>query len=101
MVLKMNYYQKQNYLEAFNYFTKGANRLDKNCLYHLGVCYSKGQGTYVDMQKAIYYFELASRHGDNRSLYNLFVIYSKGIGVAVDLEKAKTYQEKYENSKKL
>ena len=95
------YYQKQDYLSAFSYFEKGANLLDKNSLYHLGICYSKGQGTYLDMQKAIYYFELAVKQGDYRPLYNLSVIYEKGIGVSVDLDKSKKLLEKYENIKNL
>lgn len=95
------YYQDEKYLEAFSYFEKGANKLNKNSLYHLGICYSKGQGTYLDMQKAIYYFELAAKHGDDKSLYNLTIIYERGIGVTADKEKSRLYLERYQNYKKL
>ena len=93
------YYQKKQYLEAFDYFTKGANKLDKNALYHLGICYSKGEGTYLDIQKAIKYFELAIKQGDEHSLYNLALIYREGIGVNKDIEKSENYMKRYENIK--
>ncbi len=94
------YYKNNDCLNAFNYFTKGANILDKNALYHLAICYSKGEGTYRDAQKAIYYFELAAKQGNPKALYNLYLIYENGIGVNKDSAKAKSYLDKYENSKK-
>ena len=93
------YYQDGDYYKAFTYFEKGANLFDLEAIYHLAICYAKGQGTALDNKKAIYYYEIGEKNNHPKCIYNLAIHYQKGIGVNVDLEKANMLFKKYQELK--
>lgn len=65
---------------------------DGDILNNLGIIYSDGVETDIDMDKAIKYFEKAIHCGNNLARCNLADIYRKGIGgVPVDYELAFNY----------
>lgn len=65
---------------------------DADILNNLGIIYSEGVDTDIDMKKAIYYFEMAMQFGDMLARCNLADIYRKGTGgVPVNYEVAFNY----------
>ena len=90
------YYQRKDYLTAFSYFEKGANLFDVEAIYHLAICYAKGQGTGMDSVKAVHYYEIGENHNHAKCIYNLAFHYKNGIGVKKDEEKANQLLAKYE-----
>ena len=94
------FYQKKDYLKAVSYFKKGANLFDLESIYHLGICYAKGQGVTLDCVKAINYYEIGANANHLKCIYNLATHYQKGIGVQIDTEKANQLFAKYERLSK-
>ena len=94
------YYQRKDYFTAFTYFEKGANLFDMEAVYHLAICYAKGQGTNIDNVKAIHYYEIGENHSHAKCIYNLAFHYKNGIGVKKDEEKANQLLIKYEQLNK-
>ena len=90
------YYQNSDFKNAVTYFQKGANIFDSESIYHLGICYAKGQGVGRDFKKAIYYYEISANHNHLKSIYNLAMHYQKGLGVRNDLKKANDLLLKYD-----
>lgn len=88
------YYQDGDYVEAVKYFTNGAKKLDPEALYHLGICYSKGQGLPMDTSKAIYYYELGAAQNHTKCIKNLIFHYEKGVGVMINTRKVEIYKNK-------
>ena len=88
------YYRDEEYFEAVKYFTLGANKLDPEAIYHLGVCYSKGQGVPQDIRKAVYYYELGASANHIKCMKNLILHYEKGVGVMINTKKADYYKKK-------
>lgn len=94
------YYQMEEYYEAFKYFSLGSEILDYDCIYHLAICYSKGQGVSQDIPKAIYYYEIGANNNHVGCIYNLAIHYQNGIGVSVNLDRANQLFEMYSKLKK-
>ena len=90
------YYQRKEYMLALSYFEKGANLFDVDAIYHLAICYAKGQGTSMDNVKAVHYYEIGYKHNHPKCIYNLAFHYKNGIGVKKDEEKASELLAKYE-----
>ena len=88
------YYQEKDYYQAFKYFSLGAKKLDPDALYHLGICYSKGEGVAQDIAKAIYYYDLGAGQNHEKCLKNLILHYEKGLGVPINLRKVEIYKNK-------
>ena len=89
------YYQSQMYEKAVEYFKKGVNVYDPQAMYHLAICFSKGEGVNQNIPEAIRYYELAANLNHLPSIYNLAMHYQKGIGVKVDENKANALLDKY------
>lgn len=53
---------------------------DGDILNNLGIIYSEGVETDIDMEKAIHYFEMAMQYGNVLARCNLADIYRKGTG---------------------
>ena len=90
------YYQIGEYYKAVEHFNLGAEKLDYDAIYHLAICYSKGQGVPLDIAKAIYYYEIGARNNHPGCIYNLAMHYEKGIGVQQNKEKSQLLLEKYQ-----
>ena len=84
----MIYYQNGECDLAVQYFQKAADLMDLDGIYHLAICYSKGQGVPMDEIKAVHLYEIAANNNHLKSIYNLAIHYQNGIGVEKDLDKA-------------
>ena len=93
------YYQNEEYYQAVINFQKGYEKLDYDAIYHLAICYSKGQGVPLDIAKAIYLYEIGANNNHLGCINNLIVHYENGIGVKQNLEKSKQLREKLERIK--
>ena len=93
------YYQLEQYDYAFSYFQKGSELLIPDSIYHLAICYSKGQGTRIDISKAIELYEKAIKYGHIGSIYNLALHYLNGVGVPKDAQKGNDLMKMYEDKK--
>ena len=86
-----------------SYFEKGKNAFDLDAIYHLAICYVKGQGVHTDIKKGLDLYEIGAKRNHAKCIYNLAIHYQKGIGVNVDLKKAgylfAKYQELSDNDK--
>uniref|UniRef100_UPI00358F2FBF DAP3-binding cell death enhancer 1-like isoform X1 n=1 Tax=Myxine glutinosa TaxID=7769 RepID=UPI00358F2FBF len=71
----------QDYKKAVKYLTLAAHNKDVTSMYHLGVCYERGHGLAVDLQKARECFEDAANEGHADALYNLAIFHQHGLGV--------------------
>ena len=90
------YYSKKDYLNAVHYFELGTNYFEPNAIYHLAICYSKGEGAHLDLQKAINLYEIGISKGHARCAYNLAFLYKNGLGVKIDDEKYENLMRKYQ-----
>ena len=89
------YYQRKEYQKAVKFFNDGANQFDLESIYHLAICYAKGEGVALDNMKAINYYEIGAKANHPKCIYNLALHYEKGIGVQIDKTKAKQLFDKY------
>ena len=71
------YYQLEEYRLAFEYFKKGSEIPLAESIYHLAICYSKGKGTSIDIQKAIKLYEKGVELNHLGCIYNLALHYLK------------------------
>ena len=91
-------YQLKEYVDAFSYFSIGAQSRDLDCLYYLGLCYATGLGVKQDFLKSRQYYEQGANLNEPRCLYNLSLYYRNGVGVAQNIPLAdKLYQQAIEN----
>ncbi|KAM5299612.1 death ligand signal enhancer [Ctenodactylus gundi] len=58
-----------NYVAAFSYFQKAADRGYSKAQYNLGLCHEHGRGTPRDRSKAILYYKLAASQGHSLAQY--------------------------------
>lgn len=93
------HYQLKKYDQAFFYFEKGSKIPIDDSIYHLAICYSKGQGTRIDISKAIELYQIGVEHNHPGSIYNLAIHYLNGIGVPKDIEKGNLLMKLYEEKK--
>lgn len=93
------YYQEEKYDLAFQYFEKGSEMNIVDSIYHLAICYSKGQGVFIDPSKAVELYKTAIKYDHIKSIYNLAIHYLNGIGVEKDIEKGNLLLKQYEEKK--
>ncbi|XP_006891187.1 PREDICTED: death ligand signal enhancer [Elephantulus edwardii] len=58
-----------DYLAAFSYFQKAADRGYNKAQYNVGLCYEHGRGTPRDLSKAVLYYQLAAGQGHSLARY--------------------------------
>jgi TPR repeat protein len=82
-------YDREDYEEAFKYWSKAAEQGDADAQLRLGFnCYTKGQGVSEDAMKAAYWYEKAADQGHADAQWILGHCCFKGIGVPQDYIKA-------------
>lgn len=86
--LGINYYNKQQYLEAFRAYKESAELGYANAQCDLGYLYDNGYGIRRDYIKAVKWYRKAAEQGNKIAQYDLGLCYRYGTGVAVDFEKA-------------
>ena len=78
----------QDYIQAFFWFTKAAEKGNMYSQNSLGICYLKGFGVEKDDEKSSYWFSKAVEQGATDAMCNLARAYFVGRGVAKDTKKA-------------
>ncbi|OWK11918.1 KIAA0141 [Cervus elaphus hippelaphus] len=58
-----------DYMAAFSYFQKAADRGYSKAQYNVGLCHEHGRGTPRDPSKAAFYYQLAASQGHNLAQY--------------------------------
>uniref|UniRef100_A0A8C2NQB0 DAP3-binding cell death enhancer 1 n=1 Tax=Capra hircus TaxID=9925 RepID=A0A8C2NQB0_CAPHI len=58
-----------DYMAAFSYFQKAADRGYSKAQYNVGLCHEHGRGTPRDPRKAAFYYQLAASQGHNLAQY--------------------------------
>jgi TPR repeat protein len=82
-----NYYiSVKDFVEAFKWNLKAANRGDSSSQYYLAIVYFKGyyEVGHVDYKKALYWFTLAAENGIKEAFKFLGRMYRDGLGVTED-----------------
>lgn len=83
-----------NKIEAYEWYSKGAELEESNCLFALGVYYFSGLGgCEQDYEKAVEYFQVSMECGNNLGYAFLANAYYGGKGVEQDVNKAMLYYE--------
>ena len=79
---------RQDYSQAFYWFTKGTERGNIDSMYGLAICYANGEGVEQDLNKAIILLTKAAELGSCRAMNSLGLRYRDGDGVEYDPERA-------------
>lgn len=82
---------KQDYDQAFAWFTRAANGGCPQAMYHLGMCSAKGYGTPVNPQLAAEWYRKSAERDDEDAMYELAKRYEEGLGVPADMNSAKRW----------
>jgi TPR repeat protein len=77
---------QQNYLEAFNWYKRAAQRQNPNPIaeYAIGKLYEEGHGVPKDTAEAVKWLRLASEHNNGDASFYLGDMYYQGTGVPAD-----------------
>src|SRR5690606_12315599 len=81
----------QNYKEAFNWYSKAAQKGNASANTNLGYMYQYGYGVRQNYEQALYLYQTAANMGDDIAMSNLGYMYSNGVGVAQDYLTALTW----------
>ena len=80
--------EKQNYVEAVNWFRKAAEQGNADGQSNLGLMYHKGQGVETNDTEAVRWFQKAAEQGDDTAQFYLGLLYDDGKGVPQDYAEA-------------
>ena len=84
----------ENNIKAFKYYEKAARNGLIKAYYNLGICYKKGIGVKIDIDKSLKCFKNAAIKNHAKSIYMVALFYEKGLSVEKDEKKAmKLYYE--------
>lgn len=84
----IQYYNQQNYEQAFQCFVKAQIQGVDEAPNYLGICYENGFGVDSNITKAIEYYEIGIKKGDAYAMVNLGCLYAKGLSGIKDEKKA-------------
>jgi hypothetical protein len=87
MLLGDNEYKSQP-ADAFHWYTQAADSKYPPAYGKVGLMYSNGAGTALDISKAIEYFKLGADAGDAAAQFSLGECYLRSNGVALDEKRA-------------
>ena len=83
------YYLKENYIDAFKYYSMAADSGDGGSLTWVAYLYENGKGVSKNLDKAKEYYEKAIDKNLPRAMILLGDMYKEGRGVPRDKEKAR------------
>lgn len=89
---------KQDYDQAFAWFTRAAANGCPQAMYHLGMCNAEGYGTPKNPGAALEWYKKSAAHGDEDAEYRVGDCYEKGIGTAPDRQEAIKWYRRAANS---
>ena len=90
----LGYGTEQNYMAAFEWFTKSAAAGNKFAQYSLGSLYFYGNGIAQSYEKAFEYYKLSADQDNAYACYETAKMLRDGIGVDKDTEQAEIYFQK-------
>ncbi|MBI3897166.1 MAG: sel1 repeat family protein [Gammaproteobacteria bacterium] len=90
----VSYYEDGDYAAAMNAWSGPASNGHARAQFNLGVIYAVGQGTPVNLARAIYWWEEAAEHGHVGAQFNLGLLYAHGQGVDKDISKARDWWQR-------
>lgn len=61
---------------------------NSTAMHNLGICYEKGSGITIDLEKAVHWYQKSAKTGNSIAMNVLGSCYEEGNEVAIDLEKA-------------
>lgn len=82
---------EQDYVQAFNWFSKSANAGNQYAQFSLGSLYYYGNGVEKGLGKAVYWYEKSADQGNAYAHYSLARMYHYGEFVEKDMDKAQHY----------
>ncbi len=85
---------RQDYDEAFRWFTRAAEGGCPQGMYHLGMCNAKGYGTPVNPELSFRWYRKSAEYGDEDAMYEVGQCYETGFGVPADQAKAGAWYRK-------
>ena len=86
--------REHRYDAAFEHFKNSAEKGHPEAQYELGCCYSKPEGTALNIPEAIRWFHKAAEQGHMNAQYRLGKLYQAGIGVRESKSEAIFWFEK-------
>ncbi len=89
--LGLMYYNKRDYVQAFNNFSMAANHGDVNATYFTGLLLLEGKGVGQNANEGVTYLMRAERRGHANAIYRLGLCYLNGTGVVASAEQAAKY----------
>lgn len=87
-VIDVNLYGSVSKKQAFNSIKKLADSGDDVSCCAIGICYRKGLGTKIDIDKALQYYQKASNRGFAPAMNALGYLYFEGTSIKQDFYKA-------------
>ncbi len=90
----MAHYNKEEYVEAAQWFRKAAEQGHAQAQYHLGHMYDSGKGVTEDNQQAIQWYRKAVEQGLAQAQLQLGGMYQRGVGVSRDEQEALKWYRK-------
>lgn len=97
-VMGWSYYHgnkvKQDYEEAFKWFSKAANLGEASAQFNVGMMYQKGEGTKQDLNEAAKWYRKSAEQGKASAQLNLGMMYISGRGIRQNLEEGKKWLTK-------
>ncbi|NAX46104.1 hypothetical protein CAG70_03695 [Photobacterium halotolerans] len=96
-MLQLGWIHRKNndFITAFNWFKKSADKGNTDAHFYLGYAYDVGQGTTLDDVKAINHYKVAAeKGGDPTAMFNLGILYRDGEGTVIDKVTAFKWFEK-------
>jgi len=82
---------EQDYVQAFNWFSKSANTGNQYAQFSLGSFYYYGNGVDKDVGKAFYWYEKSAQQSNAYACYSLARMYHYGEFIEKDMNKAQHY----------
>lgn len=86
--------KSQDYKQAYEYFSKAAEKGNARGYNGLGLLYEFGAYLTKDPDKAFHYYSRAVEHGSNLAYMNIANCYQYGVGTEIDYDKALYYYKK-------
>lgn len=85
---------KQNYEEAFKWFSKAANLGEAGAQFNIGIMYANGTGVKQDLAEAAKWYRKSAEQGKASAQLNLGMMYISGRGIRQNIEEGTKWLSK-------
>ena len=84
----INLYNQKKFMQAFPIIEKEAKKGNSEAQYYLGRMYRWGEGTNINLKRAVYWYDKGAIQKNRKAQNNLGIMYANGLGVKKDPKKA-------------